>query len=298
MSLRKLLCCALSIMAVACTTGVETSDPQAAAQGAMSEAMRSPEPPQPIPLPERRPATRLQSELGALSHVEIARWTLPAEHARHIVRTELLRGRMPRVNGIALYSKPVATAFAGVCEVERFDVWMRVPNETSLTYQQHLDPPLQPYQYSVSRKWRLVGSTVPDRRGGPPDCAAALPYGDWLEAPSAVAVHRAANLVEQAQFGTLRARLVCRQMRYEEARQDFGFPACPNPRALLERLTPNLIKRVRPADCEISAPARGCLGIEYHDPAAPGTHSFYLVTLPDEERPDYLQITQGMLPPH
>jgi hypothetical protein len=142
-----------------------------------------------------------------------------------------------------------------------------------------------------------MGSTLAERRNGPPDCAASLPYGDWFEASSAAVVHRAVNLVERAQVRPGGVRLICQLMRYEEARQDFGHPPCPNAAALLERLTPNLIKRVRPADCELAASERGCIGIEYHDPAAPGTHSFYLVTVPDDARLDYVQITQGMLPP-
>jgi hypothetical protein len=86
-------------------------------------------------------------------------------------------------------------------------------------------------------------------------------------------------------------------MRYEEARQAFAHSACPSPRALLEKLTPELIKRVRPADCEIAPSPTGCIGIEYHDPAAPGTHSLYVVSMPDTDRPDYIRIVQAMLPP-
>ncbi len=48
----------------------------------------------------------------------------------------------------------------------------------------------------------------------------------------------------------------------------------------------------------IAPSPRGCIGIEYQDPNAPGTYSIYAVTVPDEDRPDYVQITQGMLPPH
>jgi hypothetical protein len=173
-----------------------------------------------------------------------------------------------------------------------------VPNESGLTYQQHLDPPLQPYLYQPTRRWKVVRSTMASQLQRPPDCAAARPYREWFEAPSAAAVHRAASLVERAQQPGARTRLICQQMRYEEARQVFGFPACPDARALLRQLVPALIKRIRPADCTIAPSPRGCIGIEYHDPAAPSSHSIYLVTVPDQDRPDYVQIAQGMLPPH
>jgi len=48
----------------------------------------------------------------------------------------------------------------------------------------------------------------------------------------------------------------------------------------------------------VAAAPRGCIGIEYQDPAAPRTHSIYVVTIRDADRPDYVQIIQGMLPPH
>jgi hypothetical protein len=82
--------------------------------------------------------------------------------------------------------------------------------------------------------------------------------------------------------------------------QEPAFPRCPNATALLKQLTPNLIKRVQRAECtsETGTSPRGCLMIEYHDPASPGTHSFYAVKMVDEPRPRAIQITQGMLPPH
>ena len=207
---------------------------------------------------------------------------------------------MPRLHAASLFSAPRATQHPGVCEVRGWTVAFRVPNESSLTYQQHLDPPQQPYQYWPLVKWKVIGSTRADARRAPPDCAAALPYGEWFDGPSAAVVHRAVNLLEQAQVRPGLVRLTCTQMRYEEAKKDFGYPQCPNPRALLEQLTPNLIKRVRPADCTIAPETgeRNCIGIEYHDPASPGSHSFYTVTLPNGPRPRYVQITQGMLPPH
>ena len=142
-----------------------------------------------------------------------------------------------------------------------------------------------------------MGSTRGGTRASPSECAAARPYGAWWEADSGEAAHRAVSLVEGAQARPRDLRLVCTQMHYDETRRDFDYRNCPNAPALLERLTPNLIKRVRAADCTLVASRRGCLGVEYHDPAAPGTHSFYLVTVPDEDRPDYIQIVQGMLPP-
>ena len=258
-------------------------------------------PPQPVPLPPLQPGWRIESEIKSLSTQELAQWILPVEQAGQVVRAELIpQGMLPRLGGVGLFTAPRATLYPGLCEVSSWDVWFRVPNENSLTYQQHLDPPQQPYQYTRAVRWKVIGSTRREARSGPPDCAAALPYREWFDCPSAAAVYRAANLFEQAQVRPGSIRLTCTQMRYEEAKKDFGFPLCPNPRALLEQLTPNLIKRVRPADCTISPEPgeRNCTGIEYHDPASPGSHSFYLVTMPDGPRPRYVQITQGMLPPH
>jgi hypothetical protein len=287
----------LLLLGGGCAATPTAPDPQGAFERASAAAHQSTPRPEPVPLALLRPASRLQSELQQMRQADIAGWILPPEQAVRIVAADLVGGFMPRLSAVALYEAPRPAGPAGICSVAGQDIWLRVPDETSLTYQQHLDPPLQPYMRQPFVRWKVVGSTLADLRRGPPDCGAALPYGDWFDAPSADVLFRAVSTVEQAQTGRTRPRLECRQLRYEEARQDFATPACPDPRALLERLTPDLIKRVRPADCEIAASARGCLGVEYHDPAAPRTHSLYVVTVPDEDRPAWIQITQAMLPP-
>ncbi|CAA9522750.1 MAG: hypothetical protein AVDCRST_MAG91-2288, partial [uncultured Sphingomonadaceae bacterium] len=110
----------------------------------------------PVALPPLQPASRLESEIRSLSTDELARWIFPAEQARQVVRVELLRGHMPRLHAASLFSAPRATQHPGVCEVRGWTVAFRVPNESSLTYQQHLDPPQQPYQYWPLVKWKVI----------------------------------------------------------------------------------------------------------------------------------------------
>ncbi len=255
------------------------------------DAHRLPAEAEPVPLPQPTPSTRLQSDLSKASPADIARWALPAAEARAIAAAELLTGFTPRANAIALYEQPRSADYAGLCEVRGYEVWLRVPNENSLTYEQHLDPPLQPYQYRPITRWKVTGSTL----GGESACAAERPNRDWIPAPSAEVLHRALSFVERAQRGLLRPRLHCRQLRMEEG-PGFATPACPDARAVLARLTPDLVRRVRTEECEGAAGARG-LAIEYHDPAAPGTHSLYVVSLPEAAPAGSLRITQAMLPP-
>jgi hypothetical protein len=287
----------LILLAGGCASAPAAPDPQGSFERASTAAFQSTPRAEPVPLPPLRPPSRLQSELQRMRQADIAHWILPADEAARIVAADLVSGFLPRLSAVSLYEAPRRAGPPGVCSVAGHDIWLRVPDENSLTYEQHLDPPLQPYMRQPFVRWRIVGSTLADVRRNPPDCGAALPLSDWFDAPSAEALFRAVTTVEQAQRGRTRPRLECRQLRYEEARQDFATPACPDPRALLERLTPDLIRRVRPADCEIATSARACLGIEYHDPAAPRTHSLYVVTVPDEDRPAWIQITQAMLPP-
>ena len=259
--------------------------------------MRPPPPPEPVLLPPLSPPTRLDSEIGRMSHAELARWILPAEAGR-IVRADLHRGHVPRIGAVSLLTEARPSGRAGLCELRGWTVSLRVPNENALDYRQHLDPPLQPYQYTPLVKWKTAGSTL--AAGPAPDCAAAMASGGWFEAPSAESAHRALSLVERAQARPQGVRISCRLFRYDEARQDVVHPPCPDPAALLRQLRPNLVKRVRPADCTAAtgASARGCLAVEYDDPASPGTHSFYAVSLADEPRLSALEIVQGMLPPH
>jgi hypothetical protein len=287
----------LVLLVGGCAANPSAPDARRSFERASTAAHQSTPRAEPVPLPPLRPASRLQSELQQMAQAEIARWILPPEAANRVVAAHLVSGHMPRVSAISLYEAPRPAGPPGLCAIAGDDVWLRVPDENSLTYQQHLDPPLQPYQRQPFVRWKVVGSTLADLRHGPPDCGSALPYSDWFEAPSAEALFRAVTTVEQAQRGRFHPRLECRQLRYDEALQDFAVPACPNPRALLERFTPDLIVRVRPADCEIAPSPKGCLGVEYHDPAAPRTHSLYVVVLPDEDRPAWIQITQAMLPP-
>jgi hypothetical protein len=286
-----------SLGLAACAHQAPPIDREAAGQRASAAAFRIEPETEPIPLPPLRPATRRDSELAQLRHAELAHWTLPPDAARTIVSSTLLRGHMPRTSAILLYQAPVATPYPGLCAVDGYEILLSVHDEARLTYQEHLDPPMRPSHYRPFRRWKVVGSTIAAQRSAPPDCAAARPYSAWFDASSGAMLHRAAGAVEQAQKGLLKPQIHCQQMRYEEARQGFVHSACPSPRALLEKLTPELIKQARPADCEIAPSPTGCIGIEYHDPTAPGTHSLYVVSMPNSERPDYIRIVQAMLPP-
>ena len=226
---------------------------------------------------------------------ELASWILPPDEAGAVVASDILTGHMPRATAIVLYRAPAAAGMPGLCSVRGDDVWLRVPDENSLTYAQHLDPPLQPYQRQPFTRWQVAGSTL---GAGPPACEGLTPGRDWFEASSEGDLFRALNVVERVQRGALRPRIRCQQLAYEEGREGFAMPACADGRAMLAKLTPDLIRRVRLGDCEHSpALAPGCLAIEYDDPAAPGSHSLYVVTVPDEEQAAWIDITQAMLPP-
>ena len=288
-----------ALLAGCATTTSESGDGRAAAYKVAAEAFRSPpqaETVQPSPISS---PVRLQSQIEAMSHAELARWILPAADAQRVISTSLHRNMTGRVGAISLSPAPQRTAMRGLCELRGWTASLRVPNESSLTYQQHLNPPLQPYQYRPTILWKVAWSTQA-AGGRAEDCAGALPGEAWFEAPSAEAAFRAANVVEQAQQNPGRFRIFCTQWVYDEKRQDTVFPRCSNSAALLRQLSPKLIKRVQRVECtsETGASPRGCLMIEYQDPASPGTHSFYGVKFVDEPRPRVIQIAQGMMPPH
>ena len=244
--------------------------------------------PPPIALVTRNPPARLQSAVEQLSHLMLAAWILPSDQAWTIVGHELLRGRTGRVHGIALLEAPQGTAFQEVCALRIASIWLRVPNEERLNHEQHLNPPLEPYQYTKLHRFRI------DETGS---CAQDVPYSAWFEAPSATAAHRAARIVLETAQGILRPRLRCTLLASEEAGAAVQ-PPCPDPRTLVGQLTGNLIRRVRPSDCALGRSKRNCLVIEYPDPAAPDSARLYLVTLPDEDRPAAIDIVQTMRPPH
>lgn len=254
-----------------------------------------------VPLPPRNPAARLESELPSLTHADLADGVLPPDLARRVVRTELVRGRFGHFVSVGLFEPARLTSYPGICELSGWYAWFKVHNEANLRYDQHIDPPLEPYQYRASRGWKVAGSTLPKSRSAPADCEAQRPYHDWPTAPSAEALYRAANLVEQAQSQVRGEKLLCTLFKYEAGANEAVRPTCPNPRAILEKLGPELIKSVRSAACEGPfarfAPI-GCWELVYHDPVDPGTSRVYTVTVAGSGRPQLIRIEEGMLPPH
>lgn len=246
-----------------------------------------------VSLPARTPPSIIQSTLEKMPTAEVARWALP-DHADRIVRVEFVRVWMPEIRYGGFFERPQASDQRGVCRVFVHGVNFRNYREQELTYQQHLDPPLEPYQVTDQYKYKVLGSTLTGDAASQAACEAALPYHDWFEAPSDDAVFRAANIVERARVGPSAFRLSCTEMVAGSGEQVTPTRAC-DPRAYLEKLTPNLIKRINGAPCEgaLAGVAGPCWELTYHDPRAVGTGSEFHV-LAAEGRVD---LSQVLLPP-
>ncbi|HEX6860803.1 MAG TPA: hypothetical protein VF138_11470 [Caulobacteraceae bacterium] len=230
-----------------------------------------------VPLPPRDPPAIVQSRLEAMPTAEVARWALP-EHAERVVRVELMRVWLPIVRYGGFFERPRATDAPGVCQVSVHGVSFRPYRENELTYQQHLDPPLEPFQVTDAYRYKVVSSTL----GGPPAqaaCEGAAPYNDWIEGPSAHDLFRAMNTIERAGAYPRDYVITCQDERLKADQQTFETYACDG-RALLARLTPGLLERVQGVKCEAAfvSGANPCWQVTFDDPKAPGTHSQYEVT--------------------
>lgn len=251
--------------------------------------------PRPAPLPPRNPPAIVQSQLLRMPWAEVARWALP-EHAASTVRVELTRGWMPEITLGWFFERPVATSFPGVCQVRARGVNFRKHREAELTYQQHLDPPLEPYQAWDYVKYRVLGSTLDGAAATNASCAASLPYQDWFEAPSAEGAWRAVQNLDRARGWPRDWRVSCTEQTFDEKTATHGTRACDG-RAYLEKLTPNLIKRIDGARCEgpLSGARIGpCWKLIFHDPRTPGSGSEFHVLTGD----NLIHMSQELLPPH
>jgi hypothetical protein len=247
------------------------------------------------PLPTRNPPAIVQSKLVKMPHAELARWALP-EHAATTTRVELLSFWMPEITLGWFYERPFVTQYPGVCEVKARGVNFRTYNEASLTYAQHLDSPREPYQVSEQPRFKVLGSTLDGKAATDESCVASLPYKDWFEAPSSYAAFMALQHVDRARYRPENFDLTCTEQFYDEKSNNHLKRAC-NPRDYLEKLTPNLIKRIDGVVCEGKLAGRGaypCWKITYHDPRSPGTGSeFHLLTTEG-----IVMMSQELLPPH
>ena len=252
--------------------------------------------PEPIALAALEPESRTRAELERLAPARMARWLLPPDRAVKVARVELAGGFSPLLSGVSLYQTPEPAQSAGLCYVRGDYVRFRVRGESSLTDEQSLDPPLQPYEREPFVRWKAVGSTLAGRPNTERDCEQADSARDWFDAPSEEALLRALSAVERAQHEPGRIGLGCRQLVYDEAKREYATAACPAPKEVLARLTPDLIRRVVRADCAVEATGPLCLAIEYHVPIAPGDTSHYVVTTADERRPARIDIAQVLLP--
>jgi len=248
------------------------------------------------PLPPRDPPAILQSQLVKMPHAQVARWALP-EHAATTTRVELLSFWMPEITLGWFYETPVVTQFPGVCEVRARGVNFRKYRESTLTYEQHLDPPLEPYQLHDTRRFRVLGSTLQLGAATDASCAATLPYKDWFEAPSAESVWRAVQHVDRARGWPRDFTLTCTEQAYDAKTNNHGTRPC-DAGAYLEKLTPNLIKRIDGVPCEGKLAARThpdpCWRITYHDPRSVGTGSEFHVLA----TAGVVSLSQELLPPH
>ena len=247
------------------------------------------------PLAPRNPPAIVQSKLVKMPHAEVTRWALP-EHADTTTRVELLSFWMPEITLGWFYETPFVTQYPGVCEVKARGVNFRTYNERSLTYEQHLDSPREPYQVSETRRYKVLGSTLDGRAATNASCAASLPYKDWFEAPSAHAVFMALQHVDRARGWPRDFSLACTEQTFDQATSTHGTRPC-DARAYLEKLTPNLVKRIDGVPCEGVLAARThpdpCWRITYHDPRSVGTGSeFHVLTTEG-----VVAMSQELLPP-
>jgi hypothetical protein len=246
-------------------------------------------------LPVRKPPAIVQSRLVKMPHAELARWALP-EHATATTRVELLSFWMPEITLGWFYETPFVTQYPGVCQVKARGVNFRTYDEKNLTYQQHLDSPREPYQVSEQRRFKVLGSTLDGRAATNESCVASLPYKDWFEAPSAYAAFMAMQHVDRARYRPEAFTLACTEQFFDEKANTHRTKAC-EARDYLEKLTPNLIKRIDGLPCEGKLAGRGpypCWRITYHDPRSPGTGSEFHVLATE----GVVAMSQELLPPH
>lgn len=230
-----------------------------------------------VALPARTPPAIVQSQLERMPTAEVARWALP-EHAERIVRVEFMKVWMPVIRYGGFFERAQAAGAPGVCDVFVHGVNFRPYRESELTYQQHLDPPLEPYQVTDMYRYKVLGSTLTGDAASDAACKAALPYNDWFEAPSPGAVHLAISTIERAAGWPREYKITCQDQRLAADQQTFENYACNGP-AMLEKFTPNLIKRVQGIKCEAEfvSTTAPCFEVTFDDPKAPGTHSQYMV---------------------
>ena len=216
-------------------------------------------PPQhPVALPVRTPPSRLQSQVEKMSTADLVRWALP-EHAAETIRAEPVRIWMPEIRAIWFFERPQSPGEPGVCQVFSRAVNFRIPNEAGLTYQQHLDPPLEPYQVTEMYRYKVMEPATAQTCGG------AVPDSRWFEAPSALAVFRAMTLVKAAVADPARVTVTCKD----------DTPC--NGVALLRTLKPNLIEYIEGVPCAAGVPGQ-CWRIIYDSPTAPASSHQYHVT--------------------
>lgn len=230
-----------------------------------------------VALPARTPPAMIQSQLERMPMAEAARWALP-EHAERIVRVEFMKVWLPVITYGGFFERAEGGGAPGVCRIFVHGVNFRQYRENELTYQQHLDPPLEPYQVTDMFRYKVIGSTLTGDAATQAACEAALPYNDWFDAPSDQAVYLAINTVQRAAAYPREYDITCQDERLAADQQTFEPYAC-NGRAVLEKLTPNLIKRVQGIKCEAAFVSgyTPCWEVTFDDPNAPGTHSQYMV---------------------
>lgn len=245
-----------------------------------------------VPLPQRTPPAIVQSRLEAMVDAEAARWALP-EHAERIVRVEFARAWLPVIHYGGFFERPSASGAPGVCQVFVHGVNFRPYRENELTYQQHLDPPLEPYQVTDEYRYRVLGSSLSGDAATQAACDAATPYLDWFQAPSDQAVFWAVGAVQRAAVYPREYVITCAGERADAGGAVERY-ACDGP-AMLKRFAPHLIKRVQgvPCDPAFVFGSTPCFEVTYDSPEAPGTSSQYVVRTGAKR----IAIQHVMLPP-
>ena len=310
--MRLLACTALALTAAACAAAPPGTPPS---PFEASPVVQEEPDPQEDAIPAgdppwvdlaRLPEPRLNSAVERMTDLELVQWLAP-ELSGRVVATAKHRGRMPEVNGITLYEAPRPTRRPGLCEVVQHVFLLRTPNEQSLTPQQHLDRPRQPYQSVTKRDFRIGGSTLKAYEPQPFEAACwdRPPMDSYFKAPTTAAAWTGATLMEQAQAG-LRGprapdfRFSCTQFAPQP---DGGLSDrrvnCRDGRAAIAALAPHLLRWVKPIPCEGTLAGPGaCYEYDYRDPEAQESYSYWGVKIRGLERPLAVELAKGLYPPH
>ena len=306
--MRPLACIAALSLTAACAAAPPALNDPVAPDGGPIAAVAPPAPePEPVWEPLARiPEVRPNSAVERMTLRDLLAWIDPGLTA-NLVDAAFNRGRFPHVNAVTFSEQPQPAGRAGLCGLVQHVYLLRTPNESSLTPQQQLDLPRQPYQKMTQRLYRAGGSTLTayDPSTAQGACWDHPPLEPYFKAPGAETAWRAVNLMEQAQAGLRGPRAPA--FRYSctefapEAEGSFTAArrACTDPRGRIAALVAHHLRFVKVIPCEGTLTGAGvCYEYEYRDPQATETYRFWNAKIRGGDRPAAVELAQGIHPPH